>query len=47
MLELVDKMPETTKELQKIKGLGKQKIARFGSEILEIIATYRSDLKLK
>ena len=38
--ELVEKLPANLKQLLKIKGFGKVKVAQFGEEILEMIDAY-------
>ena len=40
LVELVQKLPSNNAGLEKIKGIGKQKVKQFGKEILEIIANY-------
>ncbi|HAN78915.1 MAG TPA: helicase [Bacteroidales bacterium] len=45
--ELAQRMPETMRELENIKGIGKNKVKRYGSEILDIINTYCHDFKLE
>lgn len=40
ILEIVEKLPTSSRELEKIKGLGKTKIARFGTEILSMVIAF-------
>jgi len=40
LIEIVNKVPKTEKELLKIKGFGNKKMDDFGNEILEIIESY-------
>lgn len=43
LVQMADFMPQTEKELLKIHGFGKKKVARFGSQFLEIIKEYMID----
>ena len=40
MYDLVEYMPVTLRELRGIKGMGKKKIAKYGTEIIGIIRNY-------
>ncbi|WP_256012871.1 HRDC domain-containing protein [Desertivirga xinjiangensis] len=40
LTQLVQELPSNNAGLEKIKGIGKQKVRQFGKEILEIIADY-------
>ena len=40
LVQMADYMPETDKDLLKIYGFGKKKLARFGAEFLEVINDY-------
>ena len=44
--ELIKHLPQNKKELLKIKGFGKVKLEKYGSEILEIISDYCIDNKI-
>ncbi len=46
LLEIVNILPVSKAELTKIKGMGKQKMNQFGSEILAFINTYCIDKKI-
>ena len=43
MRELSAKLPMTTQSLKSIKGLGKRKLEMFGTELLEMIISYRKE----
>ncbi len=43
LIQLSNQLPVTGKELLSVKGMGKKKLAQFGLEILEIIASYRKE----
>jgi len=43
LIQIVEQMPSSLKELQKIKGIGKRKVKAFGDEIIEIVDKYRVD----
>lgn len=47
LIEIVSKLPVTESELMAIKGLGKKKIAQFGSAIIGIIKDYCIDHKIE
>ncbi|EOR93482.1 DNA repair and recombination protein, putative helicase [Arcticibacter svalbardensis MN12-7] len=40
LIELVEQLPSTSEELEKINGIGKTKVKSFGKDILEMIASY-------
>lgn len=42
LLEIVQKIPVTGKELKEVKGMGGVRMKQFGREILEMILTYRN-----
>lgn len=46
LLEIVNTLPINKAELTKIKGMGKQKMNQFGTEILEMVKTYCIDKKI-
>jgi len=41
LLEIVQKLPVTGKELKEVKGMGGVRMKQFGREILEMVLTYR------
>lgn len=41
LFELCEKLPTNTKQLSKIKGFGKIRVAKYGNQMLEIIHNYR------
>ena len=43
LVQMADYMPETDKDLLKIYGFGKKKLARFGAQFLEVINDYISE----
>ena len=43
IVEICTKLPKNTKELEKVKGIGKSKIDKFGNEILQTINDYISE----
>ncbi len=43
LVEMADYMPQTEKELLKIYGFGKKKVARFGAQFLDVINDYISE----
>lgn len=47
LIELVNKLPVTSKELNLVKGFGKKKIDLFGEEILTIIKEYLKELDIE
>ena len=47
LIELVNRLPASSSDLKKIKGLGKRKIQQWGDEILEVIAEYKTDHNLE
>ncbi|TMM32399.1 helicase [Polaribacter aestuariivivens] len=40
---MCDELPRTSKELLKVKGMGKTRVAKYGDEILEVINNYCSE----
>ena len=47
LFELCTYMPTTKEELKKISGFGKIRVAKYGEEILDIIANYRKENNIK
>lgn len=47
VLELIEKLPASLQQLEKVKGIGKQKVKEFGSQILSIIQTYCEEKKIE
>ena len=47
LVQMADYMPQTEKELLKIYGFGKKKVARFGAQFLEVINEYISENELQ
>ncbi|WP_207535498.1 helix-turn-helix domain-containing protein [Desertivirga arenae] len=47
LLELVSSLPENISEMEKIKGIGKQKVKQYGQQILQIINTYCNENDIK
>jgi ATP-dependent DNA helicase RecQ len=47
LVQMADDMPMTEKELLKIYGFGKKKLAKYGAQFLEVINNYISDNKIK
>ena len=47
LIEISNKLPSSTSELQKVKGLGKKKLERYGKEIFWMITEYRTENKLE
>lgn len=47
LAEMAEFMPQTEKDLLKIHGFGKKKVARFGAQFLEVINDYISDYGLE
>jgi hypothetical protein len=43
LFQIIEQLPSTLEELQKIKGIGKKKVKAFGEEIIEIIERYCTD----
>ena len=43
LVQMADYMPETDEELLKIYGFGQKKLARFGTQFLEVIKEYISE----
>lgn len=43
LLEIVEVVPQSISELQSIKGFGKKRARKYGSDILSIIAEYRKE----
>jgi ATP-dependent DNA helicase RecQ len=41
LLDIVDQRPATLPALRRVKGMGPSRLARYGAEILEIIAAHR------
>jgi DNA-directed RNA polymerase subunit F len=44
LLKIVEKLPQTVKELQSIKGIGNKTVKSFGDEIIKIIDLYLNNL---
>ena len=40
LIEIVNTLPKSEKELLEINGIGKKKIQQYGAEILEMVAEY-------
>ncbi|MEI6575959.1 MAG: HRDC domain-containing protein [Bacteroidota bacterium] len=40
MFDIVDTLPQNSRDLEKIKGMGKKKMAMFGDKILDIVRNY-------
>ena len=40
LIEIVNTLPETEKELLEINGIGKKKLQQFGAEILQMVEEY-------
>ncbi len=47
LVQMADYMPETEKDLLKIYGFGKKKLARFGAQFLEVINDYIAENDLQ
>ena len=47
LVELVTILPATNSQLKEISGIGKKKLKKYGTEILEIIMAYRSENKME
>ncbi len=47
LIQIVEQLPSTLEELQKIKGIGKRKVKAFGEEIIEIIGRYCTENDVK
>lgn len=43
LLEISEKLPTTTEQLEKIKGIGKAKITRYGKTLISLIRDYCAD----
>ncbi len=43
LLEISEKLPSTTEQLEKIKGIGKAKITRYGKTLISLIRDYCAD----
>ncbi len=41
LIAIVNELPTTTKALEKIPGLGKKKIEKYGVEILDLVLAYK------
>ena len=47
MMEIIHKLPNTEKQLLKIKGIGKNMLAKYGNELLDIINDFCFDHHIK
>ena len=46
LLEIIERLPATPGQLEKVKGIGKQKLKEFGTQILAIIHAYYEEKNL-
>jgi len=47
LVQIVNDLPQTTFDLQKIKGIGKQKVKQFGYEIVTMVQNYCKENNIK